>query len=248
MFAILYLVVLPGLIALAWLLGWHNWIKQWARRRGTFGQNVARGAIGLMGPSALFGLTWAYAEIVPLPVVLLGFVIPLHLIIVYLGTLFPTAGRRALIGFTAGVVAVLVYDVMRLVLAYTQGAADPIPHIGTLLTGDPATAAADEWIGYVWRTFGNGAGLGIFFAALPDRFMNAWGGVIYGFAINVCMLIFLTLNPQAQVHLFEAAPVTAINSVFGHLTYGVVLGLMMKKGLNIVPNFATASSVPSPFK
>ncbi len=70
-----------------------------------------------------------------------------------LGILYPKIGRRAAIGFTAGILATIVYDVVRLVLVIALGLPDPIPHIGVMWGG---TGLIDQWwVGYLWRFFGS---------------------------------------------------------------------------------------------
>lgn len=181
----------------------------------------ARLACAACGATPILCLSTAYAGFAPLTL-LLGFVVvPAYGAIALLGWLLPQVGRVAWVGFVGGIVAVLFYDLMRLALSYSQGGADPIPHIGTFLVG----ADAPWWIGYLWRTLGNGAGLGVVYGVLCPR--KWWGpktGLLYATHIGFGMLLVLWLFPQAQEHLFKLTWQTAVNSALGHATYGLTLG------------------------
>ena len=181
----------------------------------------ARLACAACGATPILCLSAAYAGFVPLPVVLGLVVVPAYIAIIALGSLLPAVGRGALTGFVAGVVAVLLYDLMRLALSYSQGGADPIPHIGTMLVGD----GAPWWLGYLWRTFGNGAGLGVVYGVLMPR--KWWGpktGLGYASMIGLGMILTLWIFPQAQTQLFRLSWQTFVNSCLGHGTYGLTLG------------------------
>lgn len=177
------------------------------------------------GAAPLTMLSVGYTGMVPLLTLLLVVVAPAYFVIFCLGILLPDIGRRAVTGFLAGVVAVLIYDVVRLALSYSQGGGDPIPHIGTMLTGHDCP----WWVGYVWRTFGNGAGLGMTYIMLCPR--GWWGprtGLVFGTAVGLGMLGFLGLFPQAQEQLFKLTWQTVVNGFLGHWTYGAVLGVMAR--------------------
>ena len=181
----------------------------------------ARLACAACGATPILCLSTAYAGFAPLKTLLIVIVIPAYAAILVLGKLLPDVGRGAFVGFVAGIVAVLVYDVMRLALSYSQGGADPIPHIGEVLLGHEAP----WWIGYAWRTFGNGAGLGVVYGVLCPR--KWWGpktALAYATCIGLGMLLVLWLFPQAQTQLFKLTWQTAVNSALGHGTYGLTLG------------------------
>lgn len=186
---------------------------------------ASRLACAACGSAPILMLSVAYAGFVPLPL-LLGFVVmPAYGAIAFLGMLLPNVGRRAVTGFLAGIVAVLVYDLTRLALSYSQGGGDPIPHIGVMLMGD----GAPWWLGYAWRTLGNGAGLGVVFAMIcPRKWWSPKTGLVYASMIGLGMLAFLSLFPQAQSQLFKVSWQTMVNSSLGHATYGLVLGSMCR--------------------
>lgn len=185
----------------------------------------ARLACAMCGAAPLLMLSVAYAGYARLPVLLGLVVLPAYGAVLALGLLLPHVGRRAVTGFLSGIVAVLSYDLMRLALSYSQGGTDPIPHIGTMLAGP----GAPWWLGYLWRTLGNGAGLGIVFAMLcPRRLWRPVTGLAYATCVGLGMLAFLFTFPQAQAQLFRLTWQTGVNSALGHGTYGLVLGLMCR--------------------
>jgi hypothetical protein len=180
-----------------------------------------------LGPVAILGLSIAYAEIAPLGLVFLAIVLPAYLVMLVLGFMFPKWGKRALFGFSAGVLATIVYDVFRLGIAFAVGAPDPIPHIGELLVGTELYNDGEYWwAGYLWRFFGNGAGMGIVYAMLPPWFHNVKGGLIYGEFVGMGMFVLLFLLPVSQFHLFILNPIVIVAGVIGHWAYGATLGLI----------------------
>jgi hypothetical protein len=184
------------------------------------------------GATPILMLSVAYAEFARLPVLLLYVVVPAYTAILFLGALLPNVGRCVAVGFMAGIVAVLMYDLMRLALSYSQGGVDPIPHIGFMLMGP----GAPWWIGYLWRTLGNGAGLGVVYGVLcPKRWWGPKTGLVYASMIGLGMLLVLWMFPQAQEHLFKLTWQTAVNSALGHATYGLTLGYFARASKNRAP-------------
>jgi len=185
----------------------------------------ARLTCAACGAAPILMLSVAYAGFARLPL-LLGFVVvPAYILIAVICVVLPEVGRGAVTGFLAGIVAVLAYDLTRLALSYSQGGKDPIPHIGTMLMG----SGAPWWLGYLWRTFGNGAGLGVVYGVLCPR--KWWGpktGLAYASMIGLGMILTLWIFPQAQLQLFKLTWQTFVNSCLGHGTYGLVLGLMAR--------------------
>ncbi len=180
----------------------------------------------VLGPAAVIGLSVAYAQLLPLRVVFVLYVLPAYLIMLVLGILYPKIGRRAAIGFTAGILATIVYDVVRLVLVIALGLPDPIPHIGVMWGG---TGLIDQWwVGYLWRFFGNGAGLGIAYAMLPRIWFNIKGGWLYGDLVGMGMFAVLFFFPIAQVHLFILNFTVLVNGILGHWAYGLAIGWIFK--------------------
>jgi hypothetical protein len=189
---------------------------------------AARLTCAACGSAPILMLSTAYAGFVPLRTLLIFVVVPAYGAIIALGWLLPNVGRRAVTGFLAGIVAVLVYDLTRLALSYSQGGGDPIPHIGTMIFGD----GTGWWVGYAWRTLGNGAGMGVIFTMLcPKKWWGPKLGLVYASMIGLGMLGFLSLFPVAQTKLFPVNWQTMVNSSLGHATYGLMLGTMARGAL-----------------
>lgn len=191
-------------------------------------------AFMILGPAAVIGLSVSYAQLLPLRVVFAIFVLPAYIIMAVLGIMYPQWGKRAAVGFTAGVLATIVYDVVRLVITISLGLPDPIPHIGVLWGG--IGLEHQWWVGYLWRFFGNGAGLGIAYAMLPKWFFDLKGGWLYGDFVGLGMFAVLFFFPVAQFHLFILGSIVAVNGILGHWAYGLTLGWIFHKS-KIVKEF-----------
>jgi hypothetical protein len=179
-----------------------------------------------VGFAAITALAFAYSEALPLPYGLRFAVLPALGVIVLVSMRYPAWGRRALLGWTAGVIATGVYDLLRLGLVLTGLWNDPIPGIGRLALADPN---AGWWWGYVWRFAGNGGGMGMAFAMLPWRGVRS--GIIYGTGIVSGLVVLLAVWPVAQEHFFPLTPATAAGGVAGHWVYGAVLGWLTARWL-----------------
>jgi hypothetical protein len=179
-----------------------------------------------VGFVAITALAFAYAEALPLPYGLRYAVLPAAGAIVLVSLRHPAWGRRALLGWMAGVIATGVYDLLRIGLVFAGLWDDPIPGIGRLALSDPN--ASYLW-GYVWRFAGNGGGMGMAFAMLPWRGVRS--GILYGTAIVSGLVVLLAVWPVAQVHFFPLTPGTAAGGVAGHWVYGAVLGWLTSRWL-----------------
>jgi hypothetical protein len=173
----------------------------------------------VVGYAAITSLAAAYAEKVPLPITASLIVIPAAGIIFSMGMRYPDWGRRALTGWIAGIIATIVYDMLRLALVKVGIWGDPIPGIGRLVLADPHANFA--W-GYFWRFTGNGGGMGIAYTMLPWRGVRT--GIAYGTLICTGLVALLFFFPVAQVHFFPLTPVTTVGAYAGHWVYGAVLG------------------------
>ena len=130
-------------------------------------------------------------------------------------------------GWIAGLIAVLIYDLSRIPFIYA-GWDDFIPGLGGAITG----AEENFTIGYLWRYLGNGAGLGLGFAALSHFFKfkrTILAGLIYGVCVFLCLDIVLISSEQAQANMFEITPLTFTGSLVGHVVYGTVLGFVISR-------------------
>lgn len=192
----------------------------------------------ILGPAAVIGLSVSYAQLMPLRVVFVIYVLPAYLIMLVLGVIYPEWGKRAAVGFGAGIAATVVYDLVRLALVVALGLPDPIPHIGVLWLGADTVAHGDLWwVGYLWRFFGNGAGLGIAYAMLPKWWFSFKGGWLYGDLVGLGMFATLFFFPVAQAHLFILNFTVMINGILGHWAYGMAIGWIFKRIPNILSKF-----------
>jgi hypothetical protein len=173
----------------------------------------------VVGYAAITSLAAAYAEAIPLPITASLIVIPAAGVIFSMGMRHPHWGRRALVGWIAGIIATIVYDGLRLALVKVGVWGDPIPGIGRLVLADPHANFA--W-GYLWRFLGNGGGMGIAYTMLPWRGVRT--GIAYGTLICTGLVALLFFFPVAQVHFFPLTPVTTAGAYAGHWVYGAVLG------------------------
>lgn len=129
-------------------------------------------------------------------------------------------------GWVSGLIGVLCYDLTRIPFMYA-GWDDFIPSLGGWITN----SEQNFWVGYLWRYLGNGAGLGLVFSLLV-YFFNITKVLIFGliFGILVCigLDIVLLTSSSAQEMMFNVTPITCIGGLVGHITFGVVLGVIAK--------------------
>ncbi len=156
-------------------------------------------------------------------------VIPSIILISICGLAYPSRGILCLKGWLAGLVAVFLYDVSR-VPFILAGWDDFIPQIGVWLLGRENAHPA---FGYVYRYAGNGGGMGISFVLIAHVFNIRMSlvktAVIYGLAVFTCLMLTLIISPLGQDEMFEITPLTFTGSLIGHIIYGLVLGLMLRR-------------------
>jgi hypothetical protein len=196
-------------------------------RRGTAAVCIAYAAIGFAPISAL-ALT--IAGLWALPTGALILIIPAAVAAICLGIRSPREGRYAVEGLAAGLLAVLVYDLVRWTFVGFGWWGDFIPNIGGWLNG---TGQADWLLGYGFRWLGDGGGMGIAFMVAartllprPARGPAVALGIAYGLSIWLCLLVTLVVSPEGQSMLFPITAVTLLLSWIGHVVYGAVLGAM----------------------
>jgi hypothetical protein len=196
------------------------------------------------GFAPITSLALALFGFVPLPVATVVLVLPAAGLAVALGVRYPDFGRLALRGYALGLLAVLVYDLSRVPGIVTGTWADFIPNIGALLLQRDDGHAL---LGYTWRWLGNGAGMGMaFFLAYPlvaRRLPVLPAAVLFGVGVWTCLIATLVLAPQAQALLFRLSPFTMAFSLFGHLVFGGVLGVVMWRTQANVRPYASATVV-----
>ncbi len=179
-----------------------------------------------LGYVPIGALSLSLLEFLPLHLGMRFLVLPSTIATIALALWQPSWGRRAILGFLAGIVATAVYDCTRLGLVWLGVWSDFIPTIGRTALMD--SHASPVW-GYVWRFLGNGGGMGMAFAMLPWRGKRS--GMIYGAFVCCCLYLTLLLAPHAQETMFRLTPVTMAAAMFGHLDYGWVLGWLLHRWL-----------------
>lgn len=189
-------------------------------------QPLPRILLALLGFVPIGALCIALLGLVPLHLSARYMVLPACALAVLIAWRYPRWGRVAAIGFAAGVVATVAYDVTRLALVWVGVWPDFIPPIGQLALEDPS--AHPVW-GYMWRFIGNGGGMAMTFALLPWR--GARAGMAYGALICLCLYATLLIGPGVQEKLFPLTWATAAAAMIGHLDYGAVLGWLLAKWL-----------------
>jgi len=186
---------------------------------------VAYFAIGF---SPITALAIAIIGILPLSVSTLLIVLPATLLGIGLALWFPGYRKLALKGLMIGLIAVFLYDCMRVPFILTGIWGDFIPKINMLLFN---TSQPDWIVGYIWRYVGDGGYMGMAFTVaycvLKPRVDSRIAGVVFGLAIWVCLLGTLVLAPHGQEMLFKLTLTTLSLSLLGHLIYGISLGMLL---------------------
>lgn len=176
------------------------------------------------GFSPVLCISLAGLDVIPLhrsgPFVML----PLCLAAVVIGLVRREVGATALQGLVSGIIAVTLYDALRLSFVFAGLWHDFIPGIGKLLLHNPRA----HWIvGYAWRFILNGGGLGIPFVMLSWKGWKA--GIGYGIFVCACLFATLAFSEHAQNILFKLTPLSVAMALAGHLVYGAALGLCVER-------------------
>jgi hypothetical protein len=193
-------------------------------RLGIF-MSLAYFAIGF---SPITALAIAIIGWLPLSSAALLLVLPSMVLGISLALLFPSYGKLALKGMVIGLIAVFLYDCMRVPFILTGIWGDFIPKIGMWLLG---TSHPDWVIGYVWRYLGDGGCMGMSFtvaySVLKPRLDSRVAALGFGIAIWLCLLGTLVLAPHGEELLFKLTPTTLSLSLLGHLIYGTAIGILL---------------------
>ena len=146
--------------------------------------------------------------------------------------------RWAVRGAFAGLVAVFAYDAVRMPLVWLNIWPDFIPRIGGWVTGSHGD---DALLGYVWRYLGDGAGIGLAYFAFCAVALKIRPAVVrahpvalsIGFGVFVWsgLLATVVLPAHGETLLFRLTPTSFALSLLGHLIYGSVLGLYLRRYL-----------------
>lgn len=133
-------------------------------------------------------------------------------------------------GAAAGLVAVAAYDCTRLPFILFGLWSDFIPRVGGWVVVNEGSHTLHATLGYTWRYFGNGLGIGVFFflacSALRVRRHFVPLAVGYGVFVWSGLMATVILAPHGQELLFTITPLSVTVSLTGHLVYGLVLGLI----------------------
>jgi hypothetical protein len=199
-----------------------------------------------IGPTALLMLCGAMpVSAIPLDVLgwlplrsaAFGLVLPLALVAVALMLIRTREGTWARDGAIAGLAAVAAYDAVRMPLVVAGVWPDFIPRIGGWLTG-----GASNWeLGYTWRYLGDGAGIALAWfvfcglvLTIRPRLVTARPVLVsigYGVFVWTGLLASVVLPPRGEQLLFRLTPAAFALSLLGHLIYGSVLGLFLRRSL-----------------
>jgi hypothetical protein len=204
-------------------------IAVWSTLRA--GLFVTAGALPVLAISAhVFGL-------VPIDVAARYAVVPAALSALLLALRPSFEARLFRRGLLAGLVAVSLYDAVRLPFVLTGIWPDFIPRVGGWVVSSDEPNAV---LGYTWRYVGNGGGMAVFFvfacAVLGVRRHLVRLGVAYGVFVWSGLIATVTLAERGQALLFEISPLSITVSLVGHLVYGSVLGFVYTRMLSGDPS------------
>jgi hypothetical protein len=139
-------------------------------------------------------------------------------------------------GAGAGLIAVLAYDGVRMPLVWANVWPDFIPRLGASITGGHGTNAL---VGYTWRYLGDGAGIGLSFFVFCSAVLAIRPALVttrpvlvsvgYGIVIWTGLLATVELPARGEELLFRLTPASFALSLLGHLIYGTVLGLCLRR-------------------
>jgi hypothetical protein len=194
---------------------------------------LSKGRIGFFGVAAglpvlsisahVFGIMpihWAASHVV-LPALLVA------LILVLARAPEATVVKQ---GAAAGLIGVAAFDSTRLPFVLFQLWSDFIPRVGGWIVGSEEISALHAVLGYSWRYFGNGMGIGVFFflacAVLRVRRHFVALGLAYAVFVWSGLMATVILATDGQAMLFTITPLSVTMSLIGHLVYGLVLGLV----------------------
>jgi hypothetical protein len=182
----------------------------------------------MTGFSPITALALAIIGVLPLSVSTLLIVLPATLLGIGLALRFPSYGKLAMKGLLIGLIAVFLYDCMRVPFILTGIWGDFIPKINMWLFN---TSQPNWVVGYIWRYVGDGGFMGMAFTVgyctLKPRMDSRIAGVGFGLAIWMCLLGTLILAPHGQEMLFKLTLTTLSLSLLGHLIYGIALGMLV---------------------
>ena len=210
----------------------HSGLRQW-KFAGTVSSNASFHDVLMsvvyfaIGFSPITALAIAIIGLLPLPVTTLLIVLPATVLGVALALRFPRYGKLAFQGLVIGLIAVFLYDCMRVPFIIAGVWGDFIPKINMWLFN---TSHPNWVVGYVWRYLGDGGFMGMAFTVgygvLKPRVNSRLAGLAFGIAIWGCLVLTLLLAPHGQEMLFKLTLTTLSLSLLGHIIYGLALGIL----------------------
>ena len=181
-----------------------------------------------IGFSPITALAIAIIGFLPLYITALILVLPSVVLGIGLAFMFPYYGKLALKGLLIGLIAVFLYDCMRIPFIITGIWGDFIPKISEWLLN---TSQPNWIVGYLWRYLGDGGFMGmaftVAFCVLKPRVGVRTAALGFGIAIWLCLLGTLILAPHGEAMLFKLTLTTLSLSFLGHLIYGASIGMLL---------------------
>ncbi|MFD9123238.1 hypothetical protein [Kitasatospora sp. NPDC059571] len=182
-------------------------------------------------PLSVFGL-------LPLDAAARFIVLPFVVLYVLLVRQRSASSAWAVRGLLAGLLGVAAYDAMRLPLVAVHLWPDFIPRLGGWILG---TGVPNIVVGYTWRWLGDGGGIGIAFFMV----CGVLGGtrlrillrhpialsIGYGIFVWSGLLATVVFSARGAELLFRLTPASFVLSLLGHLVYGSVLGVYLRRAL-----------------
>jgi hypothetical protein len=200
-----------------------------------------------LGRAAVLMLAGA-APVTAIPLFVLGWVslndaalfgvVPLAVVATALIVRGSPEGAWAARGFVAGLAAVFAYDAVRMPLVWTGIWPDFIPRLGGWAAG---TGGRDAAVGYAWRWIGDGGGIGVAFFVFCGLVLAVRPALVttrpvllsigYGVFVWSGLMATVALTGAGERLLFALTPASIALSLVGHLVYGGVLGVFLRRCL-----------------
>ena len=222
--------LIPGARRWSGIPGAVAWVEALAEEH-TSQEIVISLAYAAAGFAPITALAITIFGVLPLYLTALFLVVPATMLSILLGLRFPAYGALALRGFIVGLIAVTLYDSMRVPLILAGAWGDFIPKIGMWVLNSPHPNLA---VGYLWRYIGDGGAMAMAFTVpyslLRPRLHPIVAGIAFGVAIWLCLLGTLLLAPHGQQLLFPLTLTTFSLSLLGHLIYGASIGVLHHLG------------------
>ena len=193
----------------------------------------------IAGTAPVLAIPLHVLNVLPLPVAARYAVLPLALAAALIMVGPSVQGAWGVQGFIGGLVAVTVYDMLRLSFAITGVFPDFIPALGGLILD---TTSPNLAVGYTWRYIGDGGGIGVAFFVTCGVVWSVWPAVItkspvwlsigYGVFIWTGLIMTVVLSRSGPTQLFQLSLSSLAITLAGHLVYGSVLGLWLRQMLS----------------